>query len=160
MKTRNGTLYAHHETHSFVVRVSGVLLCGEGYYLLTGGLGALPQKILWKYPFIWWTFRHTVDNILSLFLFTFWYNISLRWQKVELSSWQYCHAPLLPDNSDSTNFVSLTHSTTWVRMWHKGHLVGDPHPSVLRPIAERRKARTPSVTACYCGPWWNVTDLP
>ena len=38
---------------------------------------------------------------------------------------------------------------------HEGQLAGEPHPSVLQPIAERRKAGAPPDTpyACYCGPY-------
>ncbi len=68
-----------------------------------GGSGVLPQKILWKYAFFWWSFCYTVVNISSIlhvyFVMT---NFSLILQKVDgasdLSSWRYCRAPLLLDN--------------------------------------------------------------
>ncbi len=38
----------------------------EAYHPTKGVLGSSPQKILWKYAFIWWLFCHTVVNNSSI----------------------------------------------------------------------------------------------
>ncbi len=53
-----------------------------------GVWGCSPQKILWKYAFIWWSFSHTVVNISSiLHVYFVWTNISLILQKSRRRKW-------------------------------------------------------------------------
>ncbi len=75
------------------------------YYFMKGGLGVLPQKNLWKYAFVWWSFSHAVVNIsLGLHVYFVWKIYHWSYKKVDgasdLSSWWYRRAPLLLDNPE------------------------------------------------------------